>query len=114
MFVARSRSSSCAPGTTLPLGSRTVTVTVPSDPCCANALGRARNTVRRIAANGRNAEIMDLRDIVNPPAHKIGLETDRQQPLAPAIPNDKTRIGKRLLVLVGFCILYSLRLSRQF
>src|SRR5438309_10516926 len=113
MFVARSRSSSCAPGTTLPLGSRTVTVTVPSDPCCANALGRARNTVRRIAANGRNAEIMDLRDIVNPPAHKIGLETDRQQPLAPAIPNENA-LGKRLPVLVGFCILYSPRLSRQF
>src|SRR5438552_17716966 len=91
MFVARSRNSSCAPGTTLPLGSRTVTVTAPSDPCCANALGRARNKARRVAANGRNTETADLRDIVNPPAHKIGLETDRQQPLAPAIPNEKMR-----------------------
>src|ERR1035438_5850953 len=42
-FVVRSRSSSCAPWTTLPVESRTVTVTVPSEPCWAQINGTTQS-----------------------------------------------------------------------
>src|SRR5439155_19198379 len=67
-LVARSVNSSSAPCTTLPLGSRTVTATVPSDPCCASAVGATQTKLKRLAAIGRYNENADLRDIHPPPA----------------------------------------------
>src|SRR5216683_6605296 len=66
-FVAKSRSSSCAACTTLPLGSRTVTVTVPSEPCCAQPNGMV-SVNRRAAAKAPSKPDEILRDICPPTA----------------------------------------------
>src|SRR5215469_15086257 len=69
LLVPKLRSSKCAPGTILPLGSRTVTVTVPSV-CCAHAQGRAINrTAKRHEA--KRIRIEDTRDIRLPPANEV-------------------------------------------
>src|SRR5260370_4930467 len=66
-FVAKSRSSSCAACTTLPLGSRTVTFTLPSEPCCAQPNGMV-NANRRVVAKAPSKPDEILRDICPPPA----------------------------------------------
>src|SRR5215469_1051272 len=124
VLVAKSRNSRCAPGTTLPLGSNTVTVTVPSEPCWAQAQGRARNrTAKRHEANVIRRE--DTRDIRLPPANEvqhtkqavifaitIATSSEVQQQWREPIPQRK-HYGKRFL-MVGFCILYSELLSSYF
>src|SRR4051794_20244335 len=62
-LVPMSRSSTCAPGTTLPLGSRTVTDTVPSDPCCEKASGTERIRDRTVATTVKQKGSTDLWDI---------------------------------------------------
>src|SRR5215469_17066345 len=123
LLVPKLRSSKCAPGTILPLGSRTVTVTVPSV-CCAQAQGRAINrTAERHEA--RLIRIEDTRDIRLPPANEV--QHTKQPVIRPPIFNEQRQhprrgaradsrrkhYGKRFL-MAGFCILYSEWLSRYF
>src|ERR1700722_6802775 len=65
-FVVRSRSSSCAPCTTLPLGSSTVNVTVPSEPCCAHVAGALN--VNKTSAIAKLRRLHEYLQDISPPS----------------------------------------------
>src|SRR5580700_1320545 len=123
-LVVRSRSSSCAPCTTSPLGSMTVTVTVPSEPCCAQddqAHHEVNTTTGRSSAQHKSSfgtykAAKALHSRSNHPRKTPGARTSRPFPNPSglrAYSHRKLRISDLANVypMAGFCILYSIPLS---
>src|SRR6266496_6107729 len=110
LLVARSTNSNFAPGTILPEGSRTVTVTVPSEPCCAREAGTEMIQLTRASVTKR-VEAADLRDI-RPPRENVipgGVSGQNSRPI-----RDNRNTYSDKFRLVGFCIQYAEWLSSTF